>query len=60
MAGKIDKEFLVKNKFWVGLGGFVLLWLITVTESSGSDAHSQRYWRRPFFDSVREVDAAAK
>jgi hypothetical protein len=30
MAAKIDKEMLAKNQFWIGLGAFVLLWLIGV------------------------------
>src|SRR5688572_7548298 len=30
MAKKIDTEALKKNTFWIGLGAFVLLWLIAL------------------------------
>src|SRR5262245_11222073 len=30
MAKKLDSEALKKNQFWIGLGAFVLIWLIAV------------------------------
>jgi hypothetical protein len=46
MAAKIDKDFLKKNQFWIGLGGFVLLWLIAVVfvvASGGESDQKKKY-----------------
>src|SRR2546423_11101254 len=46
MAGKIDKDFLKQNQFWIGLGGFALLWLvgvITVVAAGGESAAKKEY-----------------
>jgi hypothetical protein len=46
MAAKIDKEFLIKNQFWVGLGAFVLLWLIgVIMVMVGPDATAKKDWK---------------
>lgn len=42
---KMDKEALQKNKFWIGLGAFVLLWLVgllTLQMSAGSMAEAKK------------------
>jgi hypothetical protein len=47
MATKINKEFLLKNRFWIGLGVFVALWLIgvVVVETSGDEA-KKKDWEK--------------
>jgi hypothetical protein len=42
---KIDKEALKKHKFWIGVGAFVLLWLIAIiiVEASGDDKPKKDY-----------------
>ena len=43
---KIDKEFIAKNQFWIGLGAFVLLWLVTVVVVMASgDSAPQTKWK---------------
>ena len=41
MAGKIDKDFLKQNQFWIGLGGFALLWLVGVVMVVAAGGESQ-------------------
>jgi hypothetical protein len=46
MAGKINKEMLAKNGFWIGLGGFVFFWLIALVLLlflTGDDAPRKAY-----------------
>jgi hypothetical protein len=42
---KIDKEVLIKNRFWIGLGVFGVLWLVAVivVEASGDDSKKKAW-----------------
>ncbi len=45
MANKLDKEALIKHRFWIGLGLFVAIWLvgIIVVKVSGDDTKKKKY-----------------
>ncbi len=45
MAAKLDKEMLAKNQFWIGLGVFVLCWLIgVILVMAGGDDKPKKAW----------------
>ncbi len=61
MASKIDKEFLKKNQFWIGLGAFVLLWLVGVIAviAGGGESKDKKEYESAF-TGVKGLGARAK
>ncbi len=61
MAMKVDKEFLLKHRFWIGLGAFALLWLIALIllpVTVGSEAGKKRTEFTTAFTQVEKIKNA--
>jgi hypothetical protein len=56
---KVDKDALVKHRFWVGLGAFTLLWLIILMVALFS-AGSKAAENRPSFDGLAAQQAVCE